>query len=44
MAKDKGKSGINEEEFEWNADREVQLFYALRGHKPVGKLSYFILQ
>jgi hypothetical protein len=23
---------------EWNVDNEVQLFYAMHGHKPVGKV------
>jgi hypothetical protein len=23
---------------EWNVDTEVQLFYAMHGHKPVGKV------
>jgi hypothetical protein len=23
---------------EWNVDTEVQLFYAMHGHKPVGKI------
>ena len=26
------------EEIEWNVDTEVQLFYAMHGHKPVGKI------
>jgi len=26
------------DEIEWNVDTEVQLFYAMYGHKPVGKI------
>lgn len=26
-----------EREVEWNAENEVNLFYALRGHRPIGK-------
>lgn len=26
-----------EEQIDWNVDMEVQLFYAMRGHKPVGE-------
>uniref|UniRef100_A0A1E1XA89 Putative chromatin modification-related protein eaf7 n=1 Tax=Amblyomma aureolatum TaxID=187763 RepID=A0A1E1XA89_9ACAR len=29
------------EAFDWNADTEVQLFHAMRGHKPVGVNRYF---
>ena len=32
----------NEPDFDWTPENEVQLFYALRGHKPVGEsLFYF---
>lgn len=27
------------EEFEWTTDNEIQLFFAMNGHKPVGKSS-----
>ena len=27
------------EEFEWNVENEIQLFFAMNGHKPVGKKS-----
>lgn len=27
------------EHIEWNVDTEVQLFYAMTGHKPVGKYA-----
>lgn len=26
----------NLSDFEWNVENEVQLFYAMNGHKPVG--------
>ncbi|GLH04140.1 Uncharacterized protein GBIM_09917 [Gryllus bimaculatus] len=29
------------DEIEWNVDAEVQLFYAMHGHKPVGVNKYF---
>ncbi|GAB6029849.1 hypothetical protein CHUAL_005558 [Chamberlinius hualienensis] len=29
------------ENIEWNVDMEVQLFYAMRGHKPVGVNRHF---
>lgn len=25
------------DEIEWNVDNEIQLFFAMNGHKPVGK-------
>lgn len=25
------------EEFDWNVENEIQLFFAMNGHKPVGK-------
>lgn len=27
------------EEIEWNVENEIQLFFAMNGHKPVGELS-----
>lgn len=33
--------GKTEEPVEWNVDMEVQLFYAMRGHKPVGVNKHF---
>ncbi|XP_012253462.1 MRG/MORF4L-binding protein [Athalia rosae] len=29
------------EEIEWNVDNEIQLFFAMNGHKPVGVNKYF---
>lgn len=31
----------NPENLDWNADTEVQLFHAMKGHKPVGVNRYF---
>ncbi|CAN8001567.1 unnamed protein product [Ixodes hexagonus] len=31
----------NPENVDWNADTEVQLFHAMKGHKPVGVNRYF---
>lgn len=32
------KTDTTVDEIEWNVDTEVQLFYAMYGHKPVGKI------
>ena len=32
------KTDSTVDEIEWNVDTEVQLFYAMYGHKPVGKI------
>lgn len=26
------------DEIEWNVENEIQLFFAMNGHKPVGKI------
>jgi hypothetical protein len=26
------------DEIEWNVENEIQLFFAMNGHKPVGKM------
>ena len=38
----KEKQGDSTEDIEWNVDHEIQLFYAMNGHKPVGKLYELI--
>ncbi|KAL3172229.1 hypothetical protein MRX96_013209 [Rhipicephalus microplus] len=38
MASSSGKPAEN---FDWNVDTEVQLFHAMKGHKPVGVNRYF---
>lgn len=39
----KEKQGDSTEEIDWNVENEVQLFFAMNGHKPVGeKMSLFI--
>lgn len=35
----KEKQGNLSEEIEWNVENEIQLFFAMNGHKPVGKMS-----
>lgn len=27
------------EEIEWNVENEIQLFFSMNGHKPVGKMQ-----
>jgi hypothetical protein len=40
----KEKQADSAEEIEWNVENEIQLFFAMNGHKPVGeKLSCFLL-
>jgi len=39
---DKGEESMESlESVEWNVDMEAQLFYAMRGHKPVGVNRHF---
>uniref|UniRef100_A0A2R5LK18 Putative chromatin modification-related protein eaf7 n=1 Tax=Ornithodoros turicata TaxID=34597 RepID=A0A2R5LK18_9ACAR len=35
------KNGKSEENVDWNVDTEVQLFHAMKGHKPIGVNRYF---
>lgn len=35
----KEKQVDSAEEIEWNVENEIQLFFAMNGHKPVGKVS-----
>ncbi|XP_057327476.1 MRG/MORF4L-binding protein [Microplitis mediator] len=37
----KEKSNEPTEDFEWNVENEIQLFFAMNGHKPVGIHKYF---
>ncbi|XP_015121521.1 MRG/MORF4L-binding protein [Diachasma alloeum] len=37
----KEKQGDSTEEIDWNVENEVQLFFAMNGHKPVGVNKYF---
>ncbi|XP_043270225.1 MRG/MORF4L-binding protein isoform X2 [Venturia canescens] len=37
----KEKSLESNDEFEWNVENEIQLFFAMNGHKPVGVNKYF---
>ncbi|XP_015522355.1 MRG/MORF4L-binding protein isoform X1 [Neodiprion pinetum] len=37
----KEKQVDHTEEIEWNVDNEIQLFFAMNGHKPVGINKYF---
>ncbi|XP_058792968.1 MRG/MORF4L-binding protein isoform X1 [Phymastichus coffea] len=37
----KEKQVDSSEEIEWNVDNEIQLFFAMNGHKPVGVNKYF---
>lgn len=32
------------DEIEWNVDNEIQLFFAMNGHKPVGEKTLNIYQ
>ena len=41
MSAEKSKSETNSgSEIDWTPENEIKLFYALRGHKPVGKYLY----
>lgn len=33
----KEKSGESTDDIEWNVENEINLFFAMNGHKPVGK-------
>lgn len=35
----KEKSEPSFEEIEWNVENEIQLFFSMNGHKPVGKIQ-----
>jgi len=35
----KEKSEMQFDEIEWNVENEIQLFFAMNGHKPVGKYN-----
>ncbi|XP_011504376.1 PREDICTED: MRG/MORF4L-binding protein [Ceratosolen solmsi marchali] len=37
----KEKQADSAEEIEWNVENEIQLFFAMNGHKPVGVNKYF---
>ncbi|XP_015590555.1 MRG/MORF4L-binding protein isoform X2 [Cephus cinctus] len=37
----KEKQSESVEEIEWNVENEIQLFFAMNGHKPVGVNKYF---
>ena len=37
----KEKQVDSTDEIEWNVENEIQLFFAMNGHKPVGKI-YFV--
>ena len=38
MSNERSKSETNNSsEIDWTPENEIKLFYALRGHKPVGK-------
>ncbi|XP_014210292.1 MRG/MORF4L-binding protein [Copidosoma floridanum] len=37
----KEKQSGSSEEIEWNVENEIQLFFAMNGHKPVGVNKYF---
>ncbi|KAG8037874.1 hypothetical protein G9C98_006085 [Cotesia typhae] len=37
----KEKTNEPTEDFEWNVENEIQLFFAMNGHKPVGIHKYF---
>ncbi|KAF7992698.1 hypothetical protein HCN44_005042 [Aphidius gifuensis] len=37
----KEKQGDSTEEIDWNPENELQLFYSMNGHKPVGVNKYF---
>ena len=40
----KEKQADSSEEIEWNVENEIQLFFAMNGHKPVGEKRFcFIL-
>lgn len=36
--KDKQTEISSFDEIEWNVENEIQLFFAMNGHKPVGKI------
>lgn len=35
----KEKVEISFDEIEWNVETEIQLFFAMNGHKPVGRVQ-----
>ncbi|KAF7402382.1 hypothetical protein HZH66_004649 [Vespula vulgaris] len=37
----KEKSGESNDDIEWNVENEINLFFAMNGHKPVGINKYF---
>lgn len=37
MAVKEKQSETSFDEIEWNVENEIQLFFAMNGHKPVGK-------
>lgn len=37
MAVKERQSETSFDEIEWNVENEIQLFFAMNGHKPVGK-------
>lgn len=39
MAVKERQSETSFDEIEWNVENEIQLFFAMNGHKPVGKTS-----
>lgn len=41
MAVKEKQTDASTEEIEWNVENEIQLFFAMNGHKPVGVNKYF---
>lgn len=39
MAVKEKQTDASADEIEWNVENEIQLFFAMNGHKPVGKIS-----
>lgn len=38
MAVKEKQTELSFEEIEWNVENEIQLFFSMNGHKPVGKM------